>query len=233
MTPLVIIRPQPGCDATLAAAKHLRLDARAFPLFAVSPVAWSPPEPDTVDALLIGSANAVRHGGQGLLRYTGKPAYVVGRVTADAANEAGLTVAAVGTEGLQPVLDSVDPAHARLLRLAGRERLTLSPPAGVTMVERIVYASEPQPMPTELAGMLALPAVVMLHSAEAARHFAAECDRLAIARGAIALATIGPRVTHAAGTGWEALKTAETAQDAALLALARDMCQNRPCSSAE
>jgi len=233
MTPLVIIRPQPGCDATLAAAKDLGLDARGFPLFTIAPVAWSPPEPETVDALLIGSANALRHGGEGVQRFAGKPAYVVGRATADAAREAGLAIAAVGRGGLQPVLDCIDPAHKRLLRLAGRERLTLSLPADATMVERIVYASDPQPVPQELAHLLTGPAVVMLHSAEAARHFAEECDRLGIARGHIALATIGPRVSDAVGTGWNAVKTAQMPGDPALLALAGDMCQNRHGSSAE
>lgn len=233
MTPLVIIRPQPGCDATLAAAKDLGLDARGFPLFTIAPVAWSPPEPETVDALLIGSANALRHGGEGVQRFAGKPAYVVGRATADAARDAGLAIAAVGRGGLQPVLESIDPAHKRLLRLAGRERLTLSLPAGTTMVERIVYASDPQPVPQDLADLLTAPAVVMLHSAEAARHFAAECDRLGIPKGHITLATIGPRVSGATGTGWKAVKTAQMPGDPALLALARDMCQNRRGSSAE
>lgn len=233
MTPLVIIRPQPGCDASLAAAKDLGLDARGFPLFTVAPVAWSAPEPETVDALLIGSANALRHGGDGVQRYAEKPAYVVGRATAEAAREAGLVIAAVGRGGLQPVLDSVDPAHKRLLRLAGRERLNLSPPAGAQIVERVVYASHPQLAPRALADLLAAPAVVMLHSAEAARHFAEECDRLGIARRHIALAAIGPRVSAAAGTGWNAVETADTPDDPALLALARDMCQNRSGSSAE
>ena len=233
MTPLVIIRPQPGCDATLAAAKDMGLAARGFPLFTVSPVAWTPPDPETIDALLIGSANAVRHGGEGLRRYAGKPAYVVGRATADVARQAGLAIAVIGGGHLQPVLNRVDPVHRRLLRLAGRERIDLTPPAGATIVERVLYASDPRPMPPALAAMLASPAVVMLHSAEAARHFAAECDRLGILRDGIALAAIGPRVADAAGTGWKAVKAAETPVDPALLALARDMCQNRNSSSSE
>ena len=60
MTPLIIIRPQPGCDATLTVARDLRLNAYGFPLFEVTPVAWEGPDPADVDALLIGSANAVR-----------------------------------------------------------------------------------------------------------------------------------------------------------------------------
>lgn len=233
MTPFVVIRPQPGCDATLTVARDLRLDARGFPLFEVKPVAWEPPAPSAIDALVIGSANAIRHAGANLALYAGKPAYTVGRATAEVAQQAGLAIAMVGSGGLQAVLDRLDPAHGRILRLAGRERLEMSPPPGVEMIERVVYASEPLPMPEELAALLSSPALVALHSAEAARHFAAECDRLGIERGPISLAVIGPRVAEAAGDGWAAVETAERPDDTALLALAYNMCQSGAGSSAE
>ena len=226
--PVLILRPEPGASATLAAAHAAGLDAWSFPLFAVAPVAWDAPRPDACDALLIGSANAVRHAGPALSPYAGKPAYVVGERTADAARAAGLTVAAVGEGGLAPVLAEVPPG-TRLLRLAGRERIELAPPPGVTLVERTVYASEPQPLPRECARLLkthVLPrVVVLLHSAEAARHFAAECQRLAIPRPRIALAALGPRIAAAAGEGWAMIATAQKAEDGALLALAGELCQ--------
>ena len=124
---------------------------------------------------------------------------------------------------LQAVLDGV--LSGRLLRLGGRERIVLHPPAGVSIIERTVYASNPVPMPPELSAMLGKPAVVLLHSAEAARHFAAECDRLAIVRDGIALGVIGPRVAAAVGAGWAAVDCAEHPDDQALLALASRLCQ--------
>ena len=66
--------------------------------------------------------------------------------------------------------------------------------------------------------------VVLLHSAEAARHFAAEVDRLGLSRGRIALAAFAPRIAAAAGTGWAASRAARQPNDPALLALAREMC---------
>ena len=51
MTRLAVIRPRPGCDSTVAAARALGLDARAFPLFEVGPVAWDAPDPAMFDAL--------------------------------------------------------------------------------------------------------------------------------------------------------------------------------------
>lgn len=225
MIPLIVIRPQPGCDATVAAARARGLDARGFPLFIVEPVTWEAPDPEGVDALVIGSANALRHGGAALAAFRGKPVYAVGETTAEAARAAGLDVVATGRGGLQAVLDTIPPEHARLLRLCGEERLHLTPPAGVTMAERTVYASRPQPMPQELSASLAGSAVVMLHSAEAARHLGAECDRLGIARGPVRLAAIGPRVAEAAGDGWAAVTLAASPDDSALLALAAELCQ--------
>lgn len=231
MIPLIVIRPQPGCDATVAAAAGgAGLPARGFPLFAVKPVSWQAPDPAGVDALLLGSANALRHGGAALAVYRGKPAYAVGRTTADAAHAAGFTVELVGEGGLQSMISKLRAGHRRLLRLAGETRVPLDMPVGVTVTERVVYASEPQPMPPALAELLRRPAVVMLHSGEAARHFAELCDSSGIARAALALAAIGPRVAEAAGDGWNAVACAARPSDTALLALAGQMCQERPRS---
>lgn len=227
MIPLAVIRPQPGCDATVAAARAMGLDAHAFPMFAVAPVAWQPPAAHTVDALLLGSANALRHGGAALARYRGKPAYAVGESTAAAARTAGFDVAACGTGGLQGVLDRVRPGHRRLLRLAGQERVALEPPAGVAIEERVVYASKPLAMPDGLRALLREPVLVLLHSAEAARHLAGACAAGGIDRAGIALAALGPRIAAAAGDGWAACRSAAEATDGALLALALEMCQDR------
>jgi uroporphyrinogen-III synthase len=226
MIALIVIRPQPGADATVAAARALGLDARSFPLFLVEPVDWEAPDPADIDGLLIGSANALRHSGPALAMFRDKPAHAVGRATAAACRAAGLTVAVTGSGGLDRVLADI-PGPARLLRLAGREHVALTPPPGVELVERIVYASNPVPFPKRLAELLREPAVVMLHSATAASHFAAECDRLGLDRTRISLATIGSRVTAACGSGWAGIATAAMPDDAALLAQARHMCQNR------
>jgi uroporphyrinogen-III synthase len=227
MIPLIVIRPEPGCAASVAAARDLGLDAHGCPLFAVRPLAWTGPAPEQFSALLIGSANALRHGGPELDRYRDLPVHAVGKATAEAALAAGFLVARTGSGGLQAVLDAVPPGTA-LLRLAGAERIALTPPASVTMAERTVYISEPLPMSATLANLLAKPAVILLHSAEAARHFTAECDRLGLPRTNLALATIGPRVSAVAGTGWRALETADAPCESALLAKARDLCQTPP-----
>lgn len=225
MIPLVVIRPEPGCQATERVALALGLPVHACPMFKVRPLAWELPDAASFDALLLGSANAVRHAGAALRHFRAKPAYAVGRTTADAATRAGLAVTASGTGGLQSLLPRILPAHRRLLRLAGRERVPLDLPAGISVIEREVYVLDPLPMPPELAALLAEPAIVALHSAEAARHFTAECERLGLDRTKIRIAALGPRIAAAAGQGWRALAGARAPNDTALLALAQQMCQ--------
>jgi len=222
--PVITIRPQPGCAATVAAGLAARLKVEGHPLFAVEARDWDAPLVAEIDGLLIGSANAVRHGGPTLGAFSGKPAHVVGEATAAAARDAGLAVVTVGSGGLQKVLDRVAPGQV-LLRLAGEEHVALAPPAGVRLVTRIAYASRPLPMDDALAARLRGGALVLLHSAEAARHFAAECDRLGVPRSGVLLAALGPRIAAAAGEGWAMLASAEAPREGALLALAREMCQ--------
>lgn len=221
--PIVAIRPEPGCSATVAAGRARGLAITPHPLFAVEAVAWDAPDPDTVDAVLAGSANAFRHGGAALAAFAGKPVHAVGESTAAAARTAGFAVAAQGSGGLQQVLDRV-PSGTRLLRLAGEEHVSLAPPPRITITTRIVYASRPVAMPLALAEMLAGGALVLLHSAAAASHFAEQCDRLNVPRGQISIAALGLRIAAAAGEGWAALRSAAAPSDDALLALTVEMC---------
>ncbi len=227
MIPLMVIRPEPGCGATVASAGMLGMAAAGFPLFTLTPRDWTPPSLDEVDGLLIGSAAAIRHGGAALATMRHLPVHAIGETTAQVARVAGFRVASTGTGGLQQLLETITPA-SRLLRLAGEERVALTPPPGVTMVERIVYASLPLPFPDGLAVQLENSAIVLLHSAVAASHFAAELERQQIARTNIHLAALAPPIAEAAGDGWASVRSAAMPNDAALLALAAQLCQTPP-----
>jgi len=224
--PLVLIRPEPGCTASTEAARRLGMTVHGFPLFEVSPRSWEAIAPDGFDALLVGSPMVFRHGGRGLGALKALPVYAVGETTARAAREAGFTVAACGTGSLQAALAKLAPGHRRLLRLAGEERVALTLPAGVSMEERVVYASVPREMPAELVALLRSPAIVALHSAEAARHLTAQCVRHGIRRAPLRLAALSQRIAHAAGDGWGEVAAVPYPEDKALLALARQMCQD-------
>ena len=58
------------------------LAAEGWPLSAAEPAGWILPAAGTFDALLLGSANALRHAGPGLAPCAGMPAYAVGAATA-------------------------------------------------------------------------------------------------------------------------------------------------------
>jgi uroporphyrinogen-III synthase len=224
---LLALRPQPGLAATLEKASALGLAITGCALSEIRPVAWDCPDPARYDGLLIGSANAILHGGESLAHLTAKPVYAVGEATAAAARAAGFTVAMVGSGGLQGVLDAIPtfgtgPMH--LLRIAGEERIVLAPPPGVTFDEVIAYRSEALPLDPALPVLTSGAALVLLHSAATARHFAAECDRLGLAREGIALAALGPRIAAAAGEGWAAVHCAATPDEASLMQLAFDLC---------
>jgi uroporphyrinogen-III synthase len=225
--PVVTIRPEPGCGATVAAGSSAGLAMIGCPLIEIEPVSWSVP-PGPFDGLLLGSANAVVHGGPLVDNLVDKPVYAVGEVTAEAARRHGFAVVRVGRRGLQELVDSLAGERLRLLRLAGRERVPLSPPDGIAVETAVVYQSTALPLPESLAERLREGALVLLHSAAAARHFAAECDRLVVHRGDIRLAALSPRIAEAAGGGWAALRSAAAPNEAALLALAREMCHNPP-----
>lgn len=220
---LIALRPEPGLAATLEKARGLGLAVTGCALSAIRPVAWDCPDPAAYDGLLIGSANAILHGGEGLAHLTDKPIYAVGEATAAAARAAGFTVAMVGSGGLQGVLDGIaGPMH--LLRIAGEERIVLVPPPGVTFDEVIAYRSVTLPLDPALPVLAAGETLVLLHSAATARHFAEECDRLGIVRARVTLAALGPRIAAAAGEGWAAVHTAATPDEASLMQLAFDLC---------
>ncbi len=142
MTRLVVLRPEPGAAATVARAEAMGFAAIAAPLFAVTPLDWTPPE-EPVDAVMMTSANAARHGGPGLARYRDLPLYAVGPETAAAARAAGFADIRAGP--------ATPPPSSR--RSAGASASSTSPAASIASVlppdglRRIVYAAEPVPAP--------------------------------------------------------------------------------------
>ncbi len=224
MSLVLTIRPEPGCSATVEAGRAAGLSIDGCPLFQIRPLAWEAPPAESIDGLLLGSANAVRHGRASLERYRGKPVYAVGSATAAAAEAAGFTVAAIGRGVLQDLVDTLAPP-LRLLRLTGAEHVPLAPPRGIEVIVRVGYESVPAPLPEALAARLRDGALVLLHSAAAAHHFASECDRRGVSRAVLRLAALGPRIAAGAGEGWHEVRSAAEPSEAALLALARKMCQ--------
>jgi uroporphyrinogen-III synthase len=197
------------------------------PLSEIVPIEWALP-PGEFDGILLGSANALQFGGDVVDTLVDKPVYAVGEATAAAARRRGFEVIGVGNGRLQSVLDAAAGQSLRLLRIAGRERVAVSAPPGLSIETVTAYETRPLPLPEAMVARLNRGAVVLLHSAASARQFAAECERLAVQRRAIRLAAMAPRIADAAGAGWALVRAATEPNEAALLALAADLCHEPP-----
>jgi len=220
MTRVLVLRPEPGASATVSRARALGLDAVSIPLFEVEPVAWTAPDPVGFDALLLTSANAVRHGGAALEAFRALPVHAVGEATAEAARAADFTVAGSGTAGVDALLDSLTP-ELRLLHLCGEDRRTpTDAPQAITAVP--IYRSRAIDPPPGLDQ--AIGAVVLVHSPRAGQRFA----ELVEDRGTVAIAAISATAAEAAGAGWSEIGIASEPSDDALLALAARLCNTSP-----
>jgi uroporphyrinogen-III synthase len=213
--PALVLRPDPGNAATAARLEAVGLRAIRLPLFATVALPWAVPAADRYDVLLLTSANAVRHAGQGLDSLRSLPVVAVGDGTATAARAAGLAVAATGAGD---AADALALARARgwtrVLRLAGRDRTALR-----AVVDVPVYASEAVSPP---AGQLAAArgSVALLHSARAADWLSTLLDRERVARRDVRVAALSPAVAQAAGPGWAGIAVAAMPTDAALVTAA-------------
>ena len=212
--PALVLRPEPGNAATAARLVAAGVVVRRCPLFATTPVAWSPPAAAAHDALLLTSANAVRQAGEGLARYKHLPVVAVGTATATAAREAGLIVALTGTaDAVALIAAARAKGWRRPLHLAGRERHALPDITAIT-----VYATEPLAIgDAEVAGWG--DHVALLHSPRAARRFATVVDDAGVNRDAIGIAALSRAVAEAAGSGWAKVATAASPTDRMLIAV--------------
>jgi uroporphyrinogen-III synthase len=214
MTPLVIVRPEPGAGATAARARAIGIEARTFPLFEIVPVNWSAPQPGEFDALVLTSANAIRHGGPQLVLLKGLPVHAVGQATAAAARSGGFTVASAGEGGAAAM---ALPGGLRLLHLAGREHVDIGAAKTIAVYEarEIDHPAVPDAFSD---------CVIAIHSPRAGRRLA----ELVSERAGIAIAAISPAAAAACGTGWKGVEAAPRPSDSALLALAVRLCESHP-----
>ena len=217
MSRILILRPQPGADESAARARAMGLEPVVAPLFTIRALDWTPPAPSGVDAVLLTSANAARHGGDGMTPFLAMPCYAVGERTAREADRAGFADVRTGPSDAAALLALARQDGARsLLHLCGRDHLDLAPVASVA-----VYAADPSgTLPPDASR-----ALVLLHSPRAAARFAMLAGER---RGAFRIAAISAQTAAAAGRGWKSVAIAEAPRDQALLELAAKLCQTAP-----
>nr|WP_221231003.1 uroporphyrinogen-III synthase [Sphingobium subterraneum] len=220
---MLILRPQPGADATAARARQRGLETLVCPLFRVAPLDWTPPDPAQFDAVMLTSANAARHAGPDLHNFTHLPCFTVGRATAAGAREAGFTDIHTGEADIAALIPTV--AHSgrqRILHFQGRDVRPYDS-GSLTITSVPVYESREDIDAPALSRALAEQPVILLHSPRAAACLAGLVP--ATQRSACTLVAISPATLAAAGTGWGRSGTAPAPSDAAMLAIALQMCQ--------
>jgi uroporphyrinogen-III synthase len=213
MRRLLLLRPEPGLSASAERARALGLDVLCCPLFRVEPLDWEAPDTMQYDALLLTSANSVRHAGPNLLRLAALPVHAVGQTTAAAARDRGLKVETVGSGNVSDLLSAL-PSSLRLLHLAGEDH---RPVFDDRIDRRIIYRSVPisEPPLPPLNGL-----VIAVHSPRSGMRL----SELSNERGAAIVAAISDAAAVACGEGWERIAVAAEPNDKSLLALAASLC---------
>lgn len=214
--PIWVVRPEPGNNATMRRLAAQGLPAHSVPLFQGEPLPWTTPPSDNFDALMLTSANALRHAGQELACYGQLPLWAVGATTASAAHDAGLAVSRVGNGGVAELLEG---AKGRILWLCGEARTTPPAHAGLTVTPVPVYRmAETSVLPDRFGTK----GIILLHSVRAARRIAGlVCDH----RGTFTLVAISAEVANAAGDGWQCVRVASSPTDAEVVAVTAQLCQ--------
>lgn len=224
---LLILRPQPGADATAARAQRMDISAVTIPLFAVQPLSWSVPDAAKYDAVMFTSANAPRHGGGGLSALQSLPTYAAGSATAAAARAAGFQVFWTGTKGADAVIEQAKmDRHLRLLWLTGNHQHDIVLPGNMSIEPKPVYESARLSAPQTLIENLSHPQITALHSVRAAQYFRSICDDHGIDKSIIALVSLSREISDSAGAGWAARLVADTPNDNALLLKAKSYFTN-------
>ena len=221
---LLILRPQPGADATAARAAEMGLEATVAPIFHLRPVDWKAPDASEVDSILLTSANACRLGGEQVSRFMSLPCYAVGEATADAARSAGFREIRTGpSDGAAALRMMIGDGAERPLHLCGRDHIPLD---SDRILRRIVYAAEEaSELPAAAIGAVRHGAVALLHSRRAASLFGKLVDLAGLDRSRTCLAAISDAAAAPAGLGWRKVAIASSPRGQALLELAAKLCK--------
>jgi uroporphyrinogen-III synthase len=190
-------------------------------LFEVRACAWDVPDLSHFDAVMLTSANAVRHGGDGLAALRGLPVYAVGEATAATATAAGLSVVDIGDDDANALVTRLAAAGVgRALHLAGRDHRTVSHPA-IDIEHRIIYEAVETHVPQHFRQLLSENPVILLHSPRAAARLASLVPK---GRDTLSLIAISDNCAAAAGTGWQDVAIAVKKRDDAMIDLAVSLC---------
>jgi uroporphyrinogen-III synthase len=218
--PCIIVRPEPGNQATAEAARALGLNVVATSLYSIIPAEFNIDLSISYDAILITSLNSIRTSLPALKQLTHLPLLAVGKASAQAARKAGFDTIITGdADGQALGQKAVELGFRHVLHLVG-DPFKHVQVEGLTCDVRTVYRAAELPVPPELEAALQEPCVILAHSPRAARRL----SELAGAKGASSLIALSAQVAEAAGDGWKHLLWPERPSADAMLGLAAPLC---------
>lgn len=221
---LLVLRPAIGGEATARRAHAHGHACTVAPLFHYRPLPWTPPSVEP-QAILLTSAAGARLAGDGLARYRHLPLHAVGLATAAAAQAAGFKDIAIGASDVRTVLAKLtEQGVHNVLHLAGRDHIEVTD-TPIRLRRIPVYTADAvDTLPEPASAALDRNAITLLHSARAARLFAALLADAGRNQSDLRIACFSAAVADAAGPGWTGIAIAARPTDDALFAAAAMLC---------
>jgi uroporphyrinogen-III synthase len=214
-----LLLTRPRSDATATALQARGHTVTIAPLMAFEALDWHAEIPEVIMLTSPQAAEAAARAAAWQV-----PAYAVGSATAVAARSAGFSDVRDGGGTAQALVDRIAAdGFGRVLHLAGADRTPIDLPDALIIDVVVVYRARLLP----LGGMPDVDAV-LLYSARTAAHFAAEADRLGVARANVTIFALSPAVAAAAGPDWKSMTIAAAPNEASMLAAIDAACQKAP-----
>ena len=192
MTRVLVTRPEPGASRTAARLRELGFEPVVLPLSETHALPVALETLPRAAALLMTSANAVRHVPADVLRQLADlPCHVVGPKTAAVAREAGLSVVETGSGDARHLAERIAPSLAgrTVVYLCGRVRSLdfeeFLAEQGVKVLPIETYDTLPVDYPGKVVatGLAGQPVeAALLYSAKAAQAYSTLVQRPELAR---------------------------------------------------
>lgn len=220
--PLLLLRPQPGNDASAERARALGIGVVQLPLFEIVPLDKGPAPDGPFDALLVTSPNGARYGAETIARFADLPIYTVGETSAQAVREhGGKDVRMGGGDAARTIPIIVAEGVKSVLHICGEEVRPFDT-LGLTVTRHIVYGSDARDMRPFTKMMVTMPpSVIAIHSPAAGRRLNALMPPSC--RNHMVLG-LSEAAAEAAGKGWRKVHVSPTPDDSALLRIASTLC---------
>lgn len=227
---LLILRPTDGALQSAAVARELGFDPIIASASKICALDWEAPDPSEFDAIMITSANALRHGGDVIMQYRYLPMFAVGKATAKLATDMGFNIAAIGQGGAKALWPLIVSHGAKnILRLVGRDYVTVNSDLNVRTI--MTYEARALPMADDLMALMMdtnAPHIFTFHSAKAVQIFddyIADLQNYGMKfnKSLHYAAALAPTIAQQLSPDWRKIIISPSASDAAMMTAISEM----------